>query len=337
MISCEDWRDASRDEVGGLFDAECARWLGSCGWDYRPACRLLEVARGRRRVPGFLARDLHHHIVGWTCFVLHDGTLHIGNLVARDAAVARTLLRAVLHAPERSQARRLSCFLYPNLPAIETVLARLHFAIERHAYLQRPLSGESAVAMSSGGAGRAGGARLTGPTPFTRPARPDDEQFVLRDWSPQAMPDVIRLFARAYEGMPQARCFAPDGRVEQWDAYLGQLVQTRACGRFEQALSLLAETRAGELAGAALVTAVGDRTAHVAQMAVAPEHRGLGLGECLVLSACQRACNARYDRVTLLVARSNDRAGRLYARLGFESAATFLYADRTGKVEGQSA
>jgi ribosomal protein S18 acetylase RimI-like enzyme len=72
-------------------------------------------------------------------------------------------------------------------------------------------------------------------------------------------------------------------------------------------------------------------------MAVAPEHRGLGLGECLVLSACQRACNACYDRVTLLVARSNDRAGRLYARLGFESAATFLYADRTGKAEGQSA
>jgi ribosomal protein S18 acetylase RimI-like enzyme len=319
MISCEDWRDASRDEVAGLFDAECARWLGSCGWDYRPACRLLEVARGGRRVPGFLARDLHHHIVGWTCFVLHDGTLHIGNLVARDAAVARTLLRAVLHAPERRQARRLSCFLYPNLPAIETVLARLHFAIERHAYLQRPLSGESAVM-----------------TPL-RPGSRSGEQFVLRDWSPQAMPDVIRLFARAYEGMPQARCFAPDGRVEQWDAYLGQLVQTRACGRFEQALSLLAETRAGELAGAALVTAVGDRTAHVAQMAVAPEHRGLGLGECLVLSACQRACNACYDRVTLLVARSNDRAGRLYARLGFESAATFLYADRTGKAEGQSA
>jgi len=331
MISCEDWRDASRDEVDGLFDAECARWLGSCGWDYRPACRLLEVARGRRRLPGFLARDLHHHIVGWTYFVLHDGTLHIGNLVARDAAVVRTLLRAVLHAPERKQARRLSCFLYPNLPAIETVLARLHFAIERHAYLQRPLSGESAVAGGAGGAGRA---RLTGPTRLTRP---DDGEFVLRDWSPQAMPDVVRLFARAYEGMPQARCFAPDGRVEQWDAYLGQLLQTPACGRFEQALSLLAETRAGKLAGAALMTAVADRTAHVAQMAVAPEHRGRGLGERLVLSACQRACNARYDRVTLLVARSNDRAWRLYARLGFESAAAFLYADRTGKAEGQSA
>jgi ribosomal protein S18 acetylase RimI-like enzyme len=308
MITCQDWRDASPDEVGPLFDAECTRWYRSLGWDYRSCCRVLEAGRSERRLPGLLARDAHNRVAGWTYFVLHEQTLHIGNLVAENPAVVPALLHAITDGEQARQARRLSCFLYPRSPEVETALAESRFAIERHGYWQRRLD---RVAATTDGA-----------------VRPDDREFLLRGWSAQATSDLVGLFARAYEGMPQARCFAPDGRPGQWAAYVAQIVHSPACGRFDPALSLLAETRAGDLAGAVLVTALSDRTAHIAQMAVATEYRGRGLGERLVLSVCQQACNARYDRITLLVAESNDRASRLYARLGFEPAAAFLFADR---------
>lgn len=312
MITCEDWRDAPPDVVASLFDAECARWYDSLGWDYRPSCRLLDAARRKGRLSGLLARDDRGDVVGWTYFLLNQETLQIGNLVGKDAAAVRRLLRAVAHAPEARKARRLWCFLYPNLPAVESTLVRIRFAIERHAYLQRPLCGEPAVAASR------------------RPS--ENREYVLRGWAPQLIPNLARLFARAYQGMPEARCFAPDGHGEQWTTYVGHLVQTPACGRFEGALSLLAETPAGELAGAVLVTTLADRTAHIAQMAVAVEHRKQGLGDRLVRSVCERAREARYDRVTLLVAESNDPARRLYRRLGFESAARFLFAERDARA-----
>jgi ribosomal protein S18 acetylase RimI-like enzyme len=76
------------------------------------------------------------------------------------------------------------------------------------------------------------------------------------------------------------------------------------------------------------VAALGERTAHIAQMAVAPGHRGCGVGRRLVQLAAERAGHGGFDRLTLLVAQSNPGARRLYERAGFEAAAEFVFADR---------
>jgi ribosomal protein S18 acetylase RimI-like enzyme len=71
-------------------------------------------------------------------------------------------------------------------------------------------------------------------------------------------------------------------------------------------------------------------------MAVAKGHRKRGLGTGLVALACERAREARYEEITLLVAESNESARRLYDRMGFEPVATFVYADRVGRTTALS-
>ncbi len=310
MITCEDWRAIPPDVVAPLYDAECARWYGSLGWDYRPSCGLIEAARTGGRLPGLVARDESGKIAGWTYFLLHQDALQIGNLVARDDPAVGALLHAIMRRPEAARARRISCFLFPGSSAVERTLARTHFSVLRHAYLQRALSPE--------------------------PGAPTDRQSIggveysVRSWSPDLIPDLLALLTSAYEGTQEARCFAPDGDIGQWATYVHQLVQTPACGHFDRALSFVVETREHEMAGAILVTALSPRMAHIAQMAVAAGHRRRGVGERMVRVVCERAGQARYEYVTLLVAESNERARRLYDRMGFEPSAGFLFADRQG-------
>ena len=308
MLSLEDWRHASPDVVAPLYDAECARWSGSLGWDYRPSCGLIEAARMGGRLPGLLARDARGEVAGWSYFLFHQNTLQIGNLVARDDRAVRALLRAIVRCPEATSARRMSCFLFPGLPAVEQALVQTRFSVLRHAYLQRAIAGDEVAT----------GDRvcLAG------------REYVLREWSPDVVPAVLALLIAGYEGTAEARCFAPDGDVGQWATYIHQLVQTPACGRFERAFSVLVETPGHEVAGAILVTALSSRMAHIAQMVVGEDHRRRGVGEWMVRVACARARQAHYEYMTLLVAESNARARGLYDRLGFAPSAEFLFADR---------
>jgi ribosomal protein S18 acetylase RimI-like enzyme len=224
----------------------------------------------------------------------------------------RALLRAVVLRPEARRARRLSCFLFPHSPAVEHALKRSRFSLLRHAYLRLPL-------VTPG---------TRDPAPEIDGGAPPDCAYVVREWSPDIVPDLLTLLSAAYEGSRETRCFAPDGDIGQWATYVHQLAQTPACGRFERGLSFALETRTGEMAGAILVTALSAHIAHIAQMAVSPRHQRRGLGEWMVRTVCVRARQARYEAATLLVAESNQRARRLYDRLGFGACEEFLFADR---------
>jgi len=57
---------------------------------------------------------------------------------------------------------------------------------------------------------------------------------------------------------------------------------------------------------------------HICTIAVAPEQRGRGLGELLVLAALDAAVGVGSDAVHLEYRVGNDAAAKLYAKLGFE-------------------
>jgi ribosomal protein S18 acetylase RimI-like enzyme len=138
---------------------------------------------------------------------------------------------------------------------------------------------------------------------------------------------AARLFARAYEGHPGIRAFAPNGTMAEWREYVGGLLTSPGCGRFMPGLSfVMPHERHGELAAAIMVTDLGPSTSHIAQMAVDPDARGLGLGERLVRTAAAAAAACAYTRMTLLVARSNRPAVGVYERLGFRDRASFVVA-----------
>lgn len=59
-------------------------------------------------------------------------------------------------------------------------------------------------------------------------------------------------------------------------------------------------------------------------LSVATDAQGNGIGAALILAACQRATERGGTRVWLKVLDSNERAVRLYARLGFSEVARFV-------------
>ena len=71
------------------------------------------------------------------------------------------------------------------------------------------------------------------------------------------------------------------------------------------------------------LTAVRLGTAHVPQVAVAPEFQSGGLGTLLLDLAFAEAANRGYQEVSLTVTDLNIGARRLYERLGFQTFRTF--------------
>jgi len=113
-----------------------------------------------------------------------------------------------------------------------------------------------------------------------------------------------------------ASLFTPHGRAAEWRTYITVLVKLAPCGVFRREWSRV--IRDGDaLLGAALMTLVAPGTAHLAQLAVRPDVQRQGLATRLVREAAAAARAAGCLELTLLVARGNEPARRLYASLGF--------------------
>lgn len=299
----EDWRDADAADVVGLYDDERRRWMTALGWDLAPSWAIVEEARRSGRVPGLLARDREKRVVGWTFYVLYEGVLQIGGLVGESAAAVRGLLDRAIQSPEGQFARGFTGFLFPASPSLQSALERQRFTVARHLYLEKALvAGESEA---------------------------DEADDRLIPLARVDAADVVRLLARAYAGQPEARCFAPDGRLEQWAHYVGQLLASPAIGRYlPEASFVVVDRETRRPVGVIVTTGLSEGTAHVAQVVVDPGCRGTGLGRTLVRASAHAAQAAGHARLTLLVAENNRAARALYAREGFHDTTHFLYAAR---------
>lgn len=305
-MTFEDWRDCEPAEIAPLYAAECARYRAALSWDLAPSCRIVEDARRAGRLPGLVLRAPSGAIAGWGYFIVHDGVLQVGGLVADSASRLRRLLDRVLQSHEAAAARSLTAFVFPVSPSLQSAFERQRFSVEPHPYLSRPtasLEGESGPALGS--------------------------EFVVRPLAQTDPADVIRLTARCYEGQSEARCFAPDGRLDQWAHYLGQLLATPACGWYLPAASFAVERRdTRQPVGAVITTAISEDTAHIAQIVVDPGCRRAGIARALVAAALASSRKAGHARLSLIVSGDNDPARRLYDRLGFQEAGSFIYASR---------
>jgi ribosomal protein S18 acetylase RimI-like enzyme len=306
-LVCEDWRQTPADTIAQLLAAERQRWIDALHWDSGPALALLEDARQQGQAAGLVASDDEGRIAGWTSYHLNHRRLQIATLVASSGEATRQLLDELLRTPEADLATDVVCFGFPGSAAFEGALGRRRFEVTRYLYLQRALSPETAA------------------LPSTSPLAPQ-----LRAWTEDDGVGTVRLLARAYAGEAGARAFAPRGTLEEWATYVAQIIKTPGCGRFLPAASLSAQHPADDrLRGLVLTTALQRDTAHIAQLAVDPSYRRKGLAAALVDEASRRAAAAGCWRVTLLVAENNQPARHMYARLGFEPTATFVYATRS--------
>ena len=297
----DDWRNLPAAALQSVYEAERVRWSTSLQWDLAPSLATIEQARAAGTLPGLVIRGPGQSVVGWTYFLVQHGVLQVGALHARTADGVRLLLDAIFKTPEASLAHEVLLFVYPDSPACESALQRRRFTVSRYWYLRRMLDRSCVRPVSPG----------------LRPLRDDDG------------PDVVRLFARAYQGVPGARCFAPHGRLDEWAQYLGQLTRGAALGQFIAEASMVApEQGSGSLAGASVVTALGPGTLHLAQIAVDPRNRRQQLASRMLDSVLGWGVAHGRAVATLLVNETNPAARALYDARGFVPTGYFLHAER---------
>ncbi len=235
---------------------------------------------------------------------MQHGVLQVGALQARTADGVRLLLDGIFRTPEASLAQELLLFVYPDSPACESALQRRRFDVTRYWYLRRTLEGTCKA-----------------------PVDP-----MLRSLQDSDGPDLVRLLARAYAGVPGARCFARHGRLNQWAHYVAQLTRGAALGQFLPEASLVAPgARPGQLSGATVVTALSPLTLHLAQLVVDPQARGQRLASRMLDNLLSWGLTHERAVVTLLVSEDNARARALYdSRGSVQSAISCTRSDPSG-------
>jgi ribosomal protein S18 acetylase RimI-like enzyme len=304
-MPCEDWRSVAAGDIEPLYALERDRWLRDLAWDTAATWASVEQGRRAGRLPGFVHRGAGHGVSGWCFISVERGTAHVGLVDGDRADVVRELVDHVLDAPETAYTRRYQAFLYPRTPAVAVALQRRRFAIAPQLLLTRATSGA-----------RTGGT-LAPPGP---------------PWRTEEVGGLVRLLARAYAGTPLSEAFAPEGRLEEWVAYVGQVLGAPACGTLVPRASIVVPGGSADRPlGAILTTEIARGAWHIVQVATDPQLRRRGLARRLVEFVCASAAEAGAREVTLVVDERNAAARALYDGLGFTLRGELLLASR-GRV-----
>jgi len=294
-VRIRDWRYADTPSVAALYEAERRQWLTDLGWDTAEAWPEIEGARTAGRLPGLLAVDERGSICGWTYFLVDDRVAQVGSLVGESPEATNALIDSVI-ARAAGHAECVTCFSYNRAPGLEAALASHGFAVTPYQYLSRT-------------------------APALDPFRSDGADS-WRDGDEKPAAELLRV---AYGS--NGRFFAPHGLPLEWQRYVHNLVAYPGCGRFDPMATRVLRQN-GRVMALVMMTALGPGVAHVAQVAVHPEHRGQGLAGTLLDRALALAHAAGRSRATLLVEDGATAARTLYARRGFRPCAGFLAARR---------
>jgi ribosomal protein S18 acetylase RimI-like enzyme len=298
-----DWSTASAEALQPLYAREGASWSRDFDWDMDDAWAQIETARHAGRLPGVVIEDATDAARGFAFCFIDDGVAQLGPVVCDAAEDALPLVANTLAQARRAGAWAASYFGPSRGPHLERALVDAGFTVGRHAYLARDLR-DLEPATESGG--------------------PDARAY--QRWSGGLATPAAALLQAAYGS--DGPHFARDGRLDQWHRYVRSLMDHTGCGRLDPA-STLAWCEGHRVMGLALVTRIGPGVAHLAQLAVHPDARGLGRGGALLDTAMARARAAGCVRMTLLVDESSAQARRVYDKRRFTQAGCFLAASMT--------
>jgi ribosomal protein S18 acetylase RimI-like enzyme len=306
-IACVDWRQADREHLAALYRAEIGRWA-TLGWDTASSWDQIELGRRLGTVSGLCALDAVGAIVGWTFFLRHRDVLQVGGFLAASEDATAALLGGILASDTAARARSVTCFAFTDAPGLTDALAHRGLTVVRYDYLSKPLVAE-----------------------------PHTPSLDVRSWRADDAIAGAKLLASAYPMPDEGRPFAPRGTAEEWQEYVGQIVNASGCGTIMPDACFVVRNGPDRIAAMILVTRLAATTAHVAQIAVEPGTERRGVGRLLMDAACANAREAGCTRMTLLVDGRNVRARRLYAHAGFVAVAGFVSAGSVRQVARQPA
>jgi ribosomal protein S18 acetylase RimI-like enzyme len=296
-VNVSDWRALSPAVTADLYEQERILWNQRLRWDTTSNWTTIETARVTWGLPGFVCHDAAGRIRGWTFYLVRDGAMDVGTFVSHDEAATASLVDALM-----TQARThggLHGFIYAQAPGLCRVLEGRGVATKPFLYLVRHLDD------------------LTR-SPADSDAPPSND---FSSGPPLCQDAAARLLQCAYGD--SGTIFARSNQLSEWREYVANLIEQTACGVFSPSLSRAIAERA-DYRALAIVTALSETTAHLAQIAVDPSLRRRGIARAVLRDVLVHAHRERFTAVSLLVAADNEGARALYRSLDFSEGETFV-------------
>jgi ribosomal protein S18 acetylase RimI-like enzyme len=302
-------------ELKALWEREVRLWREELDWDVSGAMSALSRAVDRGGLTGKAIR-CGGVTAAYGYYVVEGDRGVISGLVVapsfRGRLMGSAIVDAIVDELDRRRVRRIETqFICFDAPWLVSCFEERGFETHWREFLRASVS-------------------------RPRPQRDAASQVVVLPWSAWNLSEMAALMQRAHAGGVDAAMNelyrTPDGcRV-----LLNNIIRQRGCGRSLTEASSIARERATDVpAGFAIVTEIGRRHGHLAQVAVAPAFQGTGVGHRLLTHTFTRLAELGLDTLSLMASRGNERALGLYRTMGFHT--TFQFPVFSRELSGGSA
>src|SRR3984893_13170543 len=308
-----DLRQLTSWQLEPLLAEEAQQWQEELRWDYRASTDLNKKFVDAPSLTGSAILE-NGRPVGYAFYVLEDhkglvGGLFVSALFSQQELSQQLLTDTLTTLSGIPKLERIEAQLIPFGYQLDPVLTEYGFRLYMRQFMIAPL------APQSGGAGDVlPGVVKEGP----------GAGLILERWDHRYFEPCARLIQLAYanhvDGEINDQYRSESGALR----FLKNIIILPGCGQFQpEASFVLRAPHANHLVGVVLTSCVAIGVGHTTQICVMPGYQGRGLGR-LLMEASIRALRARrFTAVSLTVTSSNDRAVRLYEKLGFHTVKKF--------------
>jgi ribosomal protein S18 acetylase RimI-like enzyme len=302
-----DIRQVSAQALEPLLLEETAEFKRELDWDFSQSAALVRKVAAQRGLGGAALLDEDGEVAGYSYAVVEDRKAIVWDVYVRpdwragnaEAQLFQALLQALI---ENSGARRVeSQLMLMGAESVEALRRSGWLSLFERVLMRLDASGPLAPGRTATGL-----------------------RFMIEPWHDGWLDSAARVVCAAYAG--HGDCDFDD----QYSTFAGarrwlwNLVEFSGCARFCRPASYIAfDMATGRPAGISLGSFVADEVGHIAQLCVAPDARGAGLGYELLRRSMAGLREAGAKRISLTVTCANREAVALYTRCGFREVRRF--------------
>ena len=308
-----DLRQMTSRQLDPLLAEEAQQWRRDLLWDYRASIELIKKFVDARSLTGSAIIE-DGHPVGYAFYVLEEhkglvGGLFVSPRYPQQELSQRLLADTLTTLGGIPKLDRVEAQLIPFGYSLDPVLTEYGFRLFTRQFMlaQLPYNNNQVFDVIPG---------LIREGPCAG--------LILERWDHRYFEPCARLIQLAYanhvDGEINDQYRSESGALR----FLKNIIILPGCGQFQpEASFVLRAPHANHLVGVILNSRVSDGVGHTTQICAMPGYQGRGLGRRLMEASLQALRVRHFTTVSLTVTSGNERAVRLYEKLGFNTVKKF--------------
>ena len=297
---------AELHRLRGVFEEEVGCWRSQLHWDYRPSTQLIRRHVSSQSLPGFVLRDGPGQAAGYVYYVSNPPVGFIGNLFVRqsnDTLLAYQMLfdQAFLALRSWKGVQRIESQLFPFYTSLEPIFRAAGFEVRKRYFLSLQLDRLVEAAL---------------PPPGSLPVR-------ICPWRSVHFNAAAAVIYDSYSDSPDHELCFDYQSLEGCGRFLRNIIDNPGCGQFRPQSSQVALDGRGEVCAILITSRISSSTGMIPQVSVRRDWQGRGIGSHLLRLYFTSARRHGFKRIALSVSEANQKAYKLYKRLGFNQERSF--------------